>query len=232
MASNPDTDKEDEPVRATRRELLNAVAGLALVAGLAQLTGLSPITSAAAQTPTVEELMSEGPLPDKVLGDANAPVTIIEYASLTCSHCGDFHEKTYPELKTKYIDTGKVKFIFREFPLDNFAAAGFMLARCAEGDRYYPIIDAFFAQQKTLFSASEPFAWLTNFAKQVGYTTESMETCLGNQQLLDQVQAVRQRASEKYGVESTPTFFINGKVQRGAMSMDELEKILKPLLPS
>jgi protein-disulfide isomerase len=219
-------------VRATRREFLNAAAGLAIVAGLAQWAGLPVIGSAAAQSPSVEDLMAEGPLPDKSIGKADAPVTIIEYASLTCTHCGDFHEKTYPVLKSKYIDTGKVRFIFREFPLDNFAAAGFMLARCAEGDRYFPIIDAFFNQQKSLFSASEPFAWLTTFAKQVGFTQESLEACLGNQQLLDQVQAVRQRASEKYGVESTPTFFINGKIQRGAMTIDELDKILQPLLPS
>ncbi|GGE34809.1 disulfide bond formation protein DsbD [Agaricicola taiwanensis] len=219
-------------MRATRREFLNAAAGLAIVAGLAHVTGLSVINPAAAQSPSVEDLMAEGPLPDKALGDANAPVTIVEYASLTCSHCGDFHATVYPVLKSKYIDTGKVRFIFREFPLDNFAAAGFMLARCAEGDQYFPIVDAFFNQQKALFNASEPFAWLTTFAKQVGFTQESLEACLGNQELLDQVQAVRQRASEKYGVESTPTFFINGKIQRGAMSIEELEKILQPLLPS
>lgn len=219
---------------ATRRELLTAAAGLALLAGLGQYAGFSLMGKARAQgdAATPEGLMDEGPLPERSLGKADAPVTIVEYASLTCSHCGEFHEKVYPTLKSKYIDTGKVRFIFREFPLDNFAAAGFMLARCAEPDRYFPIIDAFFDQQKSLFSAAEPFPWLTNFAKQVGFTQETMEACLGNQELLDSIQGVRQRASQKFGVEATPTFFINGKIQRGGMTLEELEKILQPLLPS
>jgi protein-disulfide isomerase len=219
-------------VLATRRELLRAAAGLAILAGLGQIVGVSLVADARAQTPTVEELMAEGPLPEKALGDPKAPVTIIEYASLTCTHCGTFHARTFPTLKSKYIDTGKVRFIFREFPLDNFAAAGFMLARCAEGDKYFPVLDAFFAQQQSFFSAPAPFPWLTNFAKQVGFTQETMEACLANQELLDNVQAVRQRASEKFGVESTPTFFINGKIHRGAMTVEEMEKLIQPLLPS
>jgi protein-disulfide isomerase len=178
------------------------------------------------------ELLAAGPLEDRVLGKADAPVTIVEYASLTCPHCAAFHEETFPQLKAKYIDAGKVRFIFREFPLDNYATAGFMIARCAEADKYFPIVDAFFKQQRNLMGAPDPYVWMQGFAKQVGFTQETLEGCLTNQPLMDAVLATRQRASEKFGVNSTPSFFINGKISRGAMSMQELEKEIEPLLRS
>ncbi len=178
------------------------------------------------------ELMQPGPLGDVAIGAADAPVTIIEYASLTCVHCGNFHNGAYKALKEKYIDTGKVRFIFREFPLDNFATAGFVLARCGDDSRYFPIIDAFFANQKDMFGAQDPLAWLTAFARQVGFSQQEMEACLENQELIDGVSAVRQRASQQFGVESTPTFFINGQIRRGAMTEEELDEALAPLLPS
>ena len=171
-------------------------------------------------------------MPEQVLGDPNAPVTVVEYASLSCSHCAEFHEKTFPEVKKRYVDTGKVRFIFRDFPLDNFAMAGSMLARCAGEGKYFPVVDAFFQQQKNLTSTQDPFQWLQNFAKQVGFTEESFEACLSNQDLQDNLTAVRQRASEKFGVNSTPTFFINGKIERGAMTIEEFEQKIDPLLKS
>src|SRR5215204_3053983 len=131
--------------------------------------------------------MSPGPLPDQILGAAEAPVTIVEYASMTCSHCAAFHEKTYPELKKKYIDTGKVRFILREFPLDPLAAAGFMLARCAGEDKYYPMVDALFRSQKTWVTAQDPVAALLTISKQAGFTQESFQQCLTNQSVLDGV---------------------------------------------
>jgi protein-disulfide isomerase len=228
------------------KRVLLALVVLAVVAGGAALyifrdgSGSGAITEAArtqaappqATASANPELMAPGPLEDQVLGDPNAPVTIIEYASLTCPHCAAFQAETLPALKAKYIDTGKVKLIFREFPLDNYASAGFMLARCAGPGKYFPIVDAFFKQQKGLMAATEPFEWVQNFAKQVGFTQESMESCLTNQQLLDGVMGMRQRAAEKFGVSSTPTFFINGKVHRGAMTMQEVEQELAPLLRS
>src|SRR5262249_50372806 len=132
------------PVKINRREFALGTGGLALT-GAGVLAGLSIADSqrpAFAQNPSLEELMQPGPLGDMALGDANAPVTIIEYASMTCPHCAHFHETTYPELKKKYIDTGKVRFIFREFPLDSLALAGSMLARCAGKDKYFPMIEA------------------------------------------------------------------------------------------
>jgi protein-disulfide isomerase len=100
-----------------------------------------PAISAFAQSADVAELVQPGPLPEKVFGDSNAPVTVIEYASLTCHHCQNFHKNTWPSLKAKYVDTGKVRFIMREFPLDPLAMAGFMLARCAGEDKWYPVVD-------------------------------------------------------------------------------------------
>lgn len=176
------------------------------------------------------DLLAPGPLDEQSIGKADAPVTIVEYASLTCPHCADFHNKTFPTLKQKYVDAGKVRFIFREFPLDNYAMAGFMLARCAGEGKYFPVIEAFFQQQSGLMAAPEPYGWVQNFAKQIGFTQPSIETCLANQDLLDGITAVRQRASEKFGVNSTPTFFINGKVHRGYLTVDELEKELDPLV--
>src|SRR5205807_3525317 len=101
------------------------------------------------QTVSTEELMNPGPLPDQVLGAAEAPVTIVEYASMTCPHCADFHTKTFPELKQRYIDTGKVRFIFREFPLDQLALAGSALARCAGEGKYFPMVETLFSTQRT-----------------------------------------------------------------------------------
>lgn len=186
-------------------------------------TGNAP-PAANAESTSVEGLMEPGPLPDIALGDANAPVTVVEYASLTCPHCATFHRDTLPEFKKRFVDSGQVRFIFREFPLDNYATAGFMLARCSEEQNYYPIIDAFFAQQDQLLAAPDPFVWIQNFGRQVGFTQETLEACLGNQELLDNVMAVRQRASERFGVSSTPTFFINGRIRRGALSLEEFEK--------
>jgi protein-disulfide isomerase len=178
---------------------------------------------------SMAELMAPGPLGDEVQGAENAPVTIVEYASMTCPHCSHFHETTYPELKKKYIDTGKVRFIFREFPLDPLAAAASMLARCAGKDKYFPLIDAFFAQQKD-WVVQKPLQPMFNIAKQAGFTQQSFDECLANQQMLNGIEETRTRAAEKLNVNSTPTFFINGKIFRGALTVEELDKQVAPYL--
>src|SRR6202030_633856 len=154
------------------------------------------------------ELMAPPPLGDESLGSANAPVTIIEYASMTCPHCAHFHETTFPELKKKYIDTGKVRFIFREFPLDALAAAGSMLARCAGKDKYFPMLETLFSQQRE-WVVHKPLVPMLGIAKQAGFTQQSFDECLANQQMLSAIEEGRNRAT-KLGVNSTPTFFING----------------------
>jgi protein-disulfide isomerase len=211
----------------TRR---NVMTGLALMGLAALALGSGLAAPASAQTVKADELAAPGPLGDVALGSPDAKVTIIEYASLTCSHCAAFHQMTYPALKSKYIDTGKVRFILREFPLDPLATAGFMLARCNGDSKYYSLVDLLFQQQKNWAFVDKPVDALSQLVKQAGFTQESFESCLKNQKLYDAVNAVKNRAAEKFGVNSTPTFFINGQIQRGALSIEEIDKIVTPLI--
>ena len=202
-----------------------------LIAGFAAATfAVAGLSQVSAQTVSADELAVPGPLGDIEIGNKNAKVTVIEYASLTCSHCATFHDKTWPALKQKWIDTGKVRFILREFPLDPLATAAFMLARCGGNDKYYPMVDLLFSQQKNWAFSNKPVEALLSLAKQAGFSQESFEACLKNQQIYDAVNAVRDRAAQKLGVSSTPTFFINGQVHRGALSVEEFDKILTPLV--
>ena len=179
------------------------------------------------------ELAKPGPDGDIVLGSDKAPVTIIEYASMTCPHCAHFSDTTFPELKKRYIDTGKVRFIFREFPFDKVAAAAFMLARCAGKDggseRYMAVVETLFAKQLE-WVVNEPRAPLENIARQFGFTDETFKRCLTNQTVLDGIEAVRDRAVQKLGVNSTPTFFVNGKKLVGDQPIDTLAKEIDPYL--
>ena len=175
------------------------------------------------------ELDKAGPDGDVALGSDKAPVTIIEYASMTCPHCAHFSETTFPELKKRYIDTGKVRFIFREFPFDKVAAAAFMLARCAGKDRYMAVVETLFAKQAE-WVVEQPRAPLENIAKQLGFTDETFKQCLTNQKVLDGIEEVRNRAVQKLGVNSTPTFFINGKKLTGDVPLDTLAKEIDPYL--
>jgi protein-disulfide isomerase len=179
----------------------------------------------------VEELMKPGELPELVLGNNDAPVTIVEYASMTCPHCANFHTRVLPELKKKYIDTGKVRLVFREFPLDNLAAAGAMLARCS-GDKAFDMLEILFHKQEEWVVRNDPVSKLFDMAKQAGFTKESFEKCLTDDDLLKKVEAVRTRANEKFGVNSTPTFFINGKRLSGGGSIADFDRALEPLLKS
>jgi Protein-disulfide isomerase len=175
--------------------------------------------------------MKPGELPELVLGNNDAPVTIVEYASMTCPHCANFHTRVLPELKKKYIDTGKVRLVFREFPLDNLAAAGAMLARCS-GDKAFDMLEILFHKQEEWVVRNDPVSKLFDMAKQAGFTKESFEKCLTDDDLLKKVEAVRTRANEKFGVNSTPTFFINGKRLSGGGSIADFDRALEPLLKS
>lgn len=178
----------------------------------------------------MDELMAGEALPDVALGAPEAPVTIVEYASMTCVHCAGFYAATFPELQSKYIDTGKVRFILREFPLDPLAAAGFMLARCAGDDKRNAIVDLLFAQQKNWAFTDKPVEALAALLKQTGMSQRTFDACLQNDNLRDKVYKVHDRAAEKFGINSTPTFFINGKKATGEMTPDALAKLLDPLL--
>jgi protein-disulfide isomerase len=215
----------------TRREFVAGSAALVLAGTAMSALDWNFIGTALAQTPSAADIAVAGPLGDEVQGKADAPVTIIEYASMTCGHCAAFHAKTYPVLKSRYIDTGKVKYIMREFPLDPLAAAGFMLARCAGPDKFYPMIEVLFQKQEQ-WAVQQPIPPLTAIAKQAGFTQEKFESCLSDQKILDGIEATRTRGSEKLGVNSTPTFFVNGKMIRGAVSIEDLEKEILPALKS
>jgi protein-disulfide isomerase len=220
-------------LRLTRREFCQGTATVALAAAFG-LSTLPPFSGQAlAQSKVSEvELMAPDALPDMVMGDAKAPVTIIEYASMTCPHCAHFTETTFPELKKRYIDTGKVRFIFREFPLDQLAAAAFMLARCAgetDSSKYFTMVDTMFRQQRT-WAVEKPLPPLLALAKQAGFTQATFDACLSNQKILDGIEAVRNRAADKFKVQSTPSFFINGTLVSGAMTIDEMAKQIDPLL--
>jgi protein-disulfide isomerase len=211
----------------TRRQLLLRTAFVALAG--AGIAGAARLSHADAPEPDLAELAKPGPDGDIVLGSEKAPVTIIEYASMTCPHCAHFSTETFPELQKRYIDTGKVRFIFREFPLDALAAAGFMLARCAGKDKFMPIVETLFAKQQE-WIVQKPVAPLMEIAKQFGFTQQTFDQCLANQQVLDSIQAVRDRAATKLGVNSTPTFFVNGKKLAGDQSIDALSKVIDPYL--
>ena len=204
---------------------------LELLGGAAALVAL-PSLPAFAQNVSPADLAEPGPLGDVVLGPKDAKVTIVEYASLTCSHCAAFHRDTYPELKKRYIDTGQVRFILREFPLDPLATAGFMLARCDGEAKYYPITDLLFEKQREWAFSEKPLDTLTAMMRQAGFSQEKFESCLKDQKIYEAVNAVKQRGVDKFRVSSTPTFFINGQRFVGAMSIADIEKVIKPILGS
>ena len=219
-------------MRTTRRQFLLAASSLALAAALAG-GGLDLLSQGAlAQTVAEAELMQPGPLGDQVLGDEKAPVTIIEYASMTCPHCAHFALTTFPQLKEKYIDTGKVKYILREFPFDPIAAGAFMLARCAgDKEKYYAMVDLLFRTQAT-WAVEHPLQPMLATVRQAGFTEDKFKACLADQKVLDGIEKVRDRAAQKFGVNSTPTFFINGQRSVGALSFEDMEKLIQPLLKS
>jgi protein-disulfide isomerase len=183
----------------------------------------------AAGTVDMAKLLEPGKLPEEVIGKPDAKVTIVEYASMTCPHCAHFHATTLPLLKTKYIDPGKVRLVFREFPFDPRAEAGFMLARCS-GENYFPMVDVLFKQQAQWAGVENAKDALLQIAKLAGFTQEKFEACLTDQKLLEDVRAVRDRGDKDFGVDSTPTFFINGGRYPGAMSIGEISAIIDPLL--
>ena len=214
-----------------RRELLLAGAAFTLV-GAGPSAALLPLSSPARAddaAPSPADLADAGPNGDVWLGSDKAPVTIIEYASMTCPHCAHFEENTLPELKKRYIDTGKVRYTLRTFPLDQLAAAGFMIAICGGKDKYMPIVETLFAKQEQ-WIVKDPVPPLKEIAKQFGFTDDQFKQCLANQKVLDNIQAVRDHAVQKLGVNSTPTFFINGKKLIGDLSIDQMAKEIDPYL--
>jgi protein-disulfide isomerase len=213
----------------TRRAFTAALS----LTGLAALAGLSPLRLfSEAMAQSAAEVAKPVSLPDMALGPANASVTITEYASMTCPHCAAFNAEVFPKLKAEYIDTGKVRYIFREFPLDVKAAAGSMLSRCIAKDdapKYFAVTDLLFRSQND-WAVKNTTETLTRIGKQAGMSQQEVETCLKDQKLLDKIAADQKYASEVLKVDSTPTFFVNGEKIKGETSIEEFEKKINPLL--
>ncbi len=206
----------------TRRSLLlagAAVAALASTPALAQEEG-APVDLA--------ELLKPPALGDMALGAGEgAKVTIVEYASATCPHCAAFHKDVWPKLKADYIDTGKIRFIFREFPLNDPALAAFMIARAAPKESDFPLIGVFFDTLETW--AKDPANGLLNIAKQAGFTQEKFDATLKDEKLAKGIMEIRD-GGVKFGVQGTPTFFLNGKPMRGEVTYDSLKADIDKLL--
>jgi protein-disulfide isomerase len=215
----------------TRRAFTAALS----LSGLAVLAGFPPLRLIAqAMAQGAADVAKPMSLPDMALGPANAPVTITEYASMTCPHCAAFNDAVFPKIKAAYIDTGKIRYVFREFPLDIKAAAGSMLSRCiANGDsaKYFAVTDLLFRQQSD-WVAKNTTESLSRIGKQAGLSQQQVEDCLKNQSLLDKIVADQKYASEVLKVDSTPTFFINGEKIKGETSFEEFDKRIKALLKS
>jgi len=167
---------------------------------------------------------------DEALGDPNAPVTIIEYASLTCPHCAHFQKEVLPKLKERYIATGKVRLIYRDFPLDQRALAAAILAHCAGPERYFGFVDVLFQTQESWARANDYLAALKGIGKLGGLTEKQMDACYADQDLTNRILQSRLDAQSQHDVNSTPTFIIDGKAYAGARSIDEFASLIDPLL--
>jgi protein-disulfide isomerase len=198
---------------------------LAFLAGLS-LAALAPAALADGEKFDTNALAVAGQLGDKSLGDPKAPVTVIEYASMTCSHCARFATTVFKPFKAKYIDTGKVHYIFREFPLDPLAAAAFALARCAPEDKYFPMVDVMFQTQDSWAFVDDPGPALYKVVAPMGFTENAFNECLGDQKTADAIAWVHDRAEKDFGVQGTPAFFINGTRYDGEMTLDEISKAI------
>jgi protein-disulfide isomerase len=204
------------------------------LAGLAALAGISSphlIGRAMAQGATVALLAKPMSLPEMAIGDAKASVTIVEFASMSCPHCAAFEQNVFPMLRSNYIDTGKVRYVFREFPLDIKAASASVLARCIAGgnaEKFFGAIDTIFKLQDALMTQTKQT--MLSIGKQAGLDDKGVEDCVGDQSAMDKLSADETFAANELKVDATPTFFINGKMVKGAISFEEFEAKLKPLV--
>ena len=187
--------------------------------------GLATIGQALADIASIEEAIKPA-----IVGNSDAPVTIIEFASLGCSHCAHFHNEIYPKLKRDYIDTGKAKLVFTDFPLGTPALAAAMIARCSGPKRYLGFIDIFFRAQKQWSRAENPLEALKKAARFGGLNSDDVDACLKQQKLIDYLQETARKASTEHEINSTPSFLINGKKVAGALEYEKFREYVDEAL--
>lgn len=192
----------------------------------------APAGRSAAPTATAEEITRAKAVAvdDFTLGKADAPVTMIEYASLTCPHCAEFHNNVLPRIKAGYIDTGKLRMVFRDFPLDQAALAAAQVARCAGADRHFGMLDLFFKRQETWAGAADPIGAMARLAGMAGMTEADVQACLKNESIEKAVLDQRLLSEKVFDIEATPSFIINGVKHSGAMTFEEFKKVVDPLI--
>lgn len=177
--------------------------------------------------PSREELLAEGPLGERALGKPNAPVTVIEYVSLTCPHCRNFHRDVFPRLKRDYIDTGKVRFIIREFPIGRVAGTAAIITRCVPEKKYFTLVNAFLSRQPEWVSQDVRPDAIYAVAKSSGISREAFDKCLSNQTIIDGLTKVKERG-RKFRVIGTPTLFVNGQKAQGAVTFEQVKAMIEP----
>ena len=168
---------------------------------------------------------------DHILGNPDAPITMIEYASLTCPHCADFHNNVLPEIKKNYIDEGLVRLIYRDFPLDKVALRGSLIAACGPDENYFRIVGVIFNSQEQWATTADPVAALDQIGRMGGLSAEAIDACTNDDALIQKILARAQEAQNLYGINSTPSFVINGQVVKGTLPYEEYDAILKEMLP-
>ena len=193
------------------------------------LAGAIALAFATTSAPAQQAIDAPAALQERSIGSPDAPVTVIEYFSLTCPHCASFHNDVYGDLKEKYVDTGKVRFVYKEFPRDGVDLRAGMMARCADPRRYAGLIQVLFKNQPNWTRSSDPVGELAKIGRLAGIDEATFESCLASDELANGLLAERQNASAQ-GVRSTPTFEIDGQLYPGSRSLEEFSEIIDPLL--
>jgi protein-disulfide isomerase len=178
---------------------------------------------------------SNQPMPlfedDHILGSADAPITMIEYASLTCPHCAKFHNEILPEIKKNYIDAGLVRLVFRDFPLDRVALHAAQIADCAPEDSYFRIVGVMFSSQEQWAASADPAAALEQIGRTGGVAPDALAACVADDAMVEKILGRAQEAQSLYGINSTPSFVVNGQVVKGTQSYEEFDELLRDMLP-
>jgi protein-disulfide isomerase len=201
------------------------------LSGCGGVASVDATADKALNVPPAAELMRDGPLGERALGNPNAPVTVIEYASLTCPHCAHFQRDVFPRVKKEYIDTGKIRFIVREFPIGRTSGAAAIATRCVPPQKYFTLFSAFLARQPEWVSQEVRPDAIYAVAKSSGLSRQAFDNCLANQTIIDGLTEVKQRGRQ-FGVIGTPTFFANGRKAQGTITFEEFKALVEPSSPS